>query len=232
MKYLFTDRFSTTLQVVTLVSLISYSGFTATRDSEMKLLADSTDIKQTTVDLKINMHNLWDDNASWTRTVLLCFVDDLPGKEQATKRLFQNQAEIGNSIKPYYGVEAGRKLTLLLNNHIQISAEMAYASKSKNKSLLKQANKRWHDNADEISEFLSNRNPDWVFSDMKEIMDQQIKLITDQVQERMNKNYDEDIIAYDKAHTEILKMSLLISNGIIKQFPEKFVPLTTATVLK
>ncbi|MEQ1799426.1 MAG: hypothetical protein ABL872_15840 [Lacibacter sp.] len=232
MKYLFTERFSTTLQVIALVCLISYSGFTANRDSQMKSLADSTFIKQTAAELKITMHNLWDDNATWTRTVLLCYIDDLPGKEQATKRLLQNQEEIGNSIKPYYGLEAGRKLTLLLNNHLQISAEMVYAAKSKNIQQLKEVNKSWHENAEEISAFLSKRNSEWTFTDLKEIMNQQIKLITDQVQLRMNKNYDADIIAYDKVHAEILKMSVLISNGIVKQFPEKFVPQVAATASK
>lgn len=232
MKYLFTERFSTTLQIVALVCLLGYSGFTANRESQMKSMADSTAVKKTALELTINMHTLWDDNATWTRTVLLCFIDDLPGKDQATKRLLLNQAEIGNSMKPYYGLEAGRKLTLLLNKHIQISAEMVYAAKSKNKSLLETANEQWHMNADEISKFLSKRNPDWELNDMKEMMDQQIKLITDQVQQRMNKNYDEDIIAYDKAHAEILKMSGIISKGIIKQFPEKFLPQVTATVYK
>lgn len=232
MKYLSTDRFSTTLQIIALVCLISYSGFTANRDSQMKSLADSTSVKQTAVELTVNMHNLWDDNAAWTRTVLLCFVDDLPGTNQATKRLLQNQAEIGNSLKPYYGVEAGRKLTLLLNNHIQISAEMVYAAKSKNKTLLEAANKQWHANAEEISQFLSSRNPDWSFRDMKEMMNKQIILITDQVQQRMNKNYDADIAAYDKAHSEILKMSVIISTGIIKQFPEKFTVQLAETVSK
>lgn len=231
-KHLLTDRFSTTLQIIALVCLISYSGFTANRDSQMKSLADSTVIKQTAAELKTTMHNLWDDNAAWTRTVLLCFIDDLPGKEQATKRLLQNQAEIGNSIKPYYGLEAGRKLTLLLNNHLQISAEMVYAAKSKNNQQLKEVNKNWHENADKISEFLSNRNPEWDQYDMKYMMDQQIKLITDQVQFRINQNYDADIIAYDKVHVEILNMSVIISNGIVKQFPEKFTPLATATASK
>lgn len=232
MKYLITERFSTTLQIVALVCLMGYSGFVANRDSQMKSFADSTAVRQTALELTINMHTLWDDNATWTRTVLLCFIDDLPGKEQATKRLLQNQLEIGNSMKPFYGLEAGRKLTLLLNKHIQISAEMVYAAKLKDISLLESSNEQWHNNADEISDFLSTRNPDWVLRDMKEMMDQQIKLITDQVQQRMSKNYDEDIIAYDKAHAEILKMSAIISTGIIKQFPEKFLPQVTATVSK
>lgn len=38
--------------------------------------------------------------------------------------------------------------------------------------------------------------------------------------QRIKKNYDADIIAYDKVHDEILKMLAMLIDGIIKQFPE------------
>src|ERR1035437_5632774 len=64
--------------------------------------------------LKTNMRKLWEDHVTWTRNVILCLVDELPGVDQAVKRLMQNQTDIGNAIKPYYGEEAGKKLTEML----------------------------------------------------------------------------------------------------------------------
>jgi hypothetical protein len=148
------------------------------------------------------MNKLWEDHIIWTRNVILCLVDSVPGADQAVKRLMQNQVDIGNAIKPYYGVEDGNKLTDLLKTHVAISANVVISAKAGNKAALKEANKKWFANADEIGVFLCNANPHWVLTDMQ----------------LMNA----DVIAYDKVQVEILNMSTMIADGIVKQFPEKF----------
>ncbi len=42
------------------------------------------------------------------------------------------------------------------------------------------------------------------------------------VSTRIKKDCDADIIVYDAAHIEILKMAAMLSEGILTQFPEKF----------
>src|SRR5436189_3555812 len=83
-------------------------------------------------ELRTNMRKLWEDHVTWTRNVIFCLADDLPGKDIAVKRLLKNQDDIGNAIKPYYGEEAGKKLTDLLYPHINISAEVVLAAKANN----------------------------------------------------------------------------------------------------
>lgn len=172
--------------------------------------------------LKTEMRKLWEDHIVWTRNVIFCLVDELPGTDQVVKRLLQNQVSIGDAIKPYYGEEAGKKLTELLYEHINIAAEVIKVAKEGNATALDEANIRWNANANEISEFLCKANPNWKLADMKMMMSDHLKLTTDQVIQRIKKNYDADIIAYDKVHEEILKMSDMISDGIIQQFSEKF----------
>lgn len=168
------------------------------------------------------MRKLWEDHVTWTRNVILCLTDDLPGADQAVARLLKNQDDIGNAIKPYYGEDAGEKLTELLYSHIKIAAEVVKAARADNKTALDDASKRWSANADEISAFLSKANPAWGFADMKKMMDMHLKLTTDEAVARIKKDYDGDVVAYDKIHDEILEMADMLSNGIIKQFPEKF----------
>jgi hypothetical protein len=173
-------------------------------------------------ELKLAMRKLWEDHVVWTRNVIFCLVDRLPGKDQAVNRLLQNQFDLGNAIKPYYGEEAGKKLTDLLSPHITIAAEVVNAAKANNTAALDEANKKWYANADEISEFLSKANPNWGLEEMKMMMHEHLKLTTDEAVQRIKKDYDADVIAYDKVHDAILKMSDMLADGIVKQFPEKF----------
>jgi regulatory protein YycI of two-component signal transduction system YycFG len=172
--------------------------------------------------LRTNMRKLWEDHIIWTRNVICCFVDDLPGADQAVKRLLQNQDDIGNAIKPVYGEAAGNKLTALLHDHITISADVVKAAKASDNTALDAANKKWYANADEISQFLSNANPNWKLEDMEKMMHDHLKLTTDEAVARIKKDYDSDVAAYDKVQNEILEMSDMLSDGIIKQFPAKF----------
>ncbi|MCY7409198.1 MAG: hypothetical protein LH473_02920 [Chitinophagales bacterium] len=173
-------------------------------------------------DLKTAMRKLWEDHITWTRNVIICLVDSAPGGEQAVKRLMNNQEDIGNAIKPYYGDEAGNKLTDLLHTHIAISANVVKAAKAGNKTALDEANKNWYANADEISSFLSAANPAWGIEEMKTMMHDHLKLTTDEAVARIKKNYNADVDAYDKVHDEILKMADMLADGIVKQFPNKF----------
>ena len=43
-----------------------------------------------------------------------------------------------------------------------------------------------------------------------------------EVTARLNKNWEEDVRAFDAVYDHILKMSDALSDGIIKQFPERF----------
>src|SRR6476469_9245844 len=81
-------------------------------------------------ELKTNMRKLWEDHITWTRNVICCLVDGLPGADQAVKRLLKNQDDIGNAIKPVYGEDAGNKLTALLHDHIVIAADVVKAAKA------------------------------------------------------------------------------------------------------
>jgi len=70
------------------------------------------------------VRKLWEDHVTWTRVYIIAALADLPEAEIAAGRLLQNQTEIGNAIKPFYGDEAGDQLTALLNDHILIAADL------------------------------------------------------------------------------------------------------------
>jgi hypothetical protein len=173
-------------------------------------------------ELRTAMRKLWEDHVTWTRNVILNVMDGLPGTDQAVARLLKNQDDIGNAVKPYYGDDVGKQLTALLRVHITTAADLLKAAKTDNKPAFDDVNKKWTANADEISDFLSKANPNWKLDDMKMMMHDHLKLTTDEAVARLKKDYDGDVKAYDQVHDEILKMSDMLTDGVVKQFPDKF----------
>ena len=83
----------------------------------------------------------------------------LPDKDATAQRLLQNQADLGNAIKPVHGQAAGDKLTAPLKDHIMISTEIIDAAKAGDTAKKDEAANRWNANADDIATFLSDANP-------------------------------------------------------------------------
>ena len=49
-----------------------------------------------------------------------------------------------------------------------------------------------------------------------------LQFITDQVVARLNKDWNADIEAYDKGEDHMIRFADILTDGIIKQFPQKF----------
>ncbi len=169
------------------------------------------------------MRKLWEDHVTWTRVFIIGAAGDLPDKAAATDRLLQNQVDIGNAIKPYYGDAAGDQLTGFLKEHITTAAEIVAAAKAGDKPKQDDATKRWFSNADQIADFLSKANPkNWPQGDMRKMMRDHLNFTTEEVVARLQGNWAADIAAYDKVHEQILHMADMLSAGIISQHAAKF----------
>jgi hypothetical protein len=174
-------------------------------------------------DFGSGMRKLWEDHITWTRLYIVSAVADLPDKDATTKRLLQNQTDIGNAVKPFFGNDAGDKLTALLKDHILIAAGLIDAAKAGDAARKEDAAKRWNANADEIAAFLSGANPkNWAADEMKSMMREHLQATTAEVVAHLTKDWTADIAAYVKVHEQILRMADMLSSGIEKQFPEKF----------
>lgn len=169
------------------------------------------------------MRKLWEDHITWTRLFIVSAAADLPDKGPTTDRLLQNQVDIGNAIKPYYGDTAGEKLTALLKEHITTAAELVAAVKANDTAKMADANRRWFANADAIAAFLSGANPkNWPDAEMRQMMHEHLNVTTAEVQARLKGDWAADIAAYESVHEQILRMADMLSAGIINQFPKKF----------
>lgn len=177
---------------------------------------------QSVVDLRNAMRQLWEDHIVYTRNFIISSLGGLEDTGKIAERLLRNQDDIGNAIKPIYGEEAGKKLSALLRDHILIAADIVAAAKAGDNDGVSKGQKRWTDNADEIAVFLSGANPNWPVQTLKNMMYTHLALTTTEVVSRLKKDWAADIDAYDKGHVHMLMFADALSDGIVKQFPEKF----------
>lgn len=169
------------------------------------------------------MRKLWEDHITWTRMFIVSAAAGLPDTDQAAARLLQNQTDIGNAVKPFYGDAAGDKLTALLRDHILIAADLVTAAKSGDTAGFEAAKARWYANADEIAAFLNSANPDnWPLDEMKAMMREHLDLTLEEASARLAGDWAADIAAYDQIHVQALGMADMLSNGIMRQFPKQF----------
>jgi adenine-specific DNA methylase len=206
--------------VLTLVGLISGSAVIA---QPAMMPTHQSVISSKQVEFRAAMNKLWDDHVAWTRLYIVSAVAGLPDKDATAQRLIQNQTDIGNAIKPYYGDAAGDKLTALLKEHILIAAEIVDDAKSGDNTKMQDANQRWTANADEIAKFLSDANPQhWQLADMQKMMHEHLNLTAKELTSHLKADWTADIAAYDEVHTEILQMADMLASGIIDQYSSKF----------
>jgi len=130
--------------------------------------------------------------------------------------------DIGNAVVKYDGDAAGRQLTTLLKDHIAIAGDIVKAAMAGDKAGQKAADDRWHQNATQIADFLSKANPNWPRATLVELMNTHLATTTTELVARLNKDWAGDVKAFDAVYDHILHMSDALSDGIVKQFPDKF----------
>jgi hypothetical protein len=169
------------------------------------------------------MRKLWEDHVTWTRLAIVTFAAGYGGFAATAARLLQNQVDIGDAIKPFYGDAAGVQLTALLHDHITIAVEILQAARAGDIVAFEEAKDRWYANAKDIADFLSAANPQFwpknmMRADMKTHLDQTLA----EAAHELGGDYAASVADYEDAHLHILAMADMLSSGIIGQFPQDF----------
>lgn len=179
--------------------------------------------KPTTQEFQNAMRKLWEEHVTWTRLYIISVAAGLPDQGVTAQRLLQNQVDIGNAIKPFYGNAAGDQLTALLKEHILIAADLLADVKAGDTAKAKVDSQKWYANADDIAAFLSSANPkNWPLNTMKAQMKMHLDLTLTEAADRLSGKYADDIKTYDLVENHILGMADVLSTGIIRQFPDQF----------
>jgi hypothetical protein len=145
----------------------------------------------------------------------------LSDADAAAARLLRNQDDIGNAIVPYYGEDAGHKLTDLLKQHILIAVELVGAAKAGDNDKFAKEDARWTANAEDIAGFLSGANSAWPKADVMDLLAQHLKLTKDETTAILTKDYGRAAETFDDIYNEIIVLADALYDGLVAQFPER-----------
>jgi hypothetical protein len=170
------------------------------------------------------MRELWEYHGTYTERAIVDYVAGNPDTNAVIATLLQNQVDIGNAAKPYYGAAGGKALTTLLTTHINDAVAVLKAAKAGDAAGTKKASAAFYANGNQIASFLHKANPrNWPLGALQTMMrihlNQVIGLAVDQIKGK----YNAAIALYESYINHLnVGMADMLSNGIIKQFPGKF----------
>jgi hypothetical protein len=169
------------------------------------------------------MRKLWEDHITWTRLAIVTFADDSAGFDATADRLMQNQSDIGDAIRPFYGDAAGDQLTALLRDHIGIAVELLQAARAADATAFEAARTAWYRNGDDIADFLATANPNyWPRATMRAAMSGHLDQTLAEASHELSGQYAASVTDYDEIHHHILEMADLLSTGLLQAFPDHF----------
>jgi hypothetical protein len=195
------------------------TGIAAVSTMNMSHQSMTNPTKQVT--LYTSMQHLWAQHMEWTYATVVAFAQGSPALTPTLNRILQNQVDIGDAIKPFYGDQAGDQLTALLTEHINEAVPVLTAAKSGDSAALKTAVTAWYANANAIGDFLADANPHWNKADMEGMMQTHITQTIAYASDALAGDYTKAIADYGIAEQHMQEMSDMLSAGLIQQFPKQ-----------
>ena len=184
---------------------------------ESGFMQDNPEMEQM-ADLTNYFRVLWLEHVLWTRLAVMGILNNLPETPQIVDRLMRNPADFAKALEVYYGEEAADQFMQLMTDHLTIAAELFQAEKEGNRTAYDDANQRWHENAEKIAEFLSSLNPYWHEDDWSAMMNEHLELLSDNVKQMIDGQYEESTNGFDNIEMQALEMADMMADGIMRQF--------------
>ena len=171
--------------------------------------------------LRVGMRKLWVSNAIWMREYIVNTIEADFSLDAASRRLARNQEDIGKALATFYGTEVGTKVTTLLKEHSSLVSQMIVAVRAKNSDSLKAADQRWTANANALATVLSTANPNWSFTTTQPLLADALSNTALLTKARLDRDYNLDVETFDRILERSLAVADTMSDGILKQFPNK-----------
>lgn len=179
-------------------------------------------VSQAAVDLMRDNRSLWEEHVAWTRMTIISLTFNLPDLEFVIARLLQNATDMGEMIRPIYGEAAADTYAALIQEHLLIAADLVKAAIAGDEQAAMTAEQMWYNNADKIAVFLSSINRFLPEEEVRAMFYHHLDLTKQEAVFMINKEYQKDVAIYDEIEEQARQMSDMISDAMIKLYPDKF----------
>ncbi|MBO1514899.1 LysM peptidoglycan-binding domain-containing protein [Metabacillus bambusae] len=179
-------------------------------------------ISQAAVDLMSNNRSLWEEHVAWTRMTIISLTFKLPDIDFVIARLLQNATDMGEMIRPLYGVVAANKYAALIKEHLIFAADLVKAALAGDEQAAMTAEKKWYANADEIAVFLSSINRFLPEEEVRAMFYRHLDLTKQEAVYMIKMDYQKDIEIYDEIEEQAREMADTISEAMVKLYPNMF----------
>ncbi|MCA9620154.1 MAG: hypothetical protein KC731_14105 [Myxococcales bacterium] len=170
-------------------------------------------------ELRVAMRDLFFERATFVRMFLLDAIEELPSYEASVGRLLQNDADIGDAVRPFYGDEAADALRSLLDAGLEDAAAAVAAAKAGDMQGFEDAKQRWLDHADETAVFLAGANPAWPEADLKALLRTCVEDAIGEASARLGGDYTADGGLLLAAGARVQVVAAALGAGVAAQFP-------------
>lgn len=179
-------------------------------------------MKKTNLKCSVRLNNklrvLWQQHVYRTRFFIISTAAEIADLSYVTKWLLKNPEDFAVILEHYYSKNISEKFKQLLTEHLSIAGELINAIKNHETVKADSIRKKWYQNADEISEFLSKINPYWSYEKWNSLLYNHLKMTENEAKFRLSGKYPKDIDEFNNIENEALEMADYMSEGIVQQF--------------
>jgi len=169
-----------------------------------------------------DMRRAWSQHVWWTREVAINIVNKLPGTDASVNKLLKNPQVMGNIFSDFYQDRTVKRIEELFTAHLKQGGDIMVAARDGDMAKVENLTKQWYINADEIAKMFANINPYYSQEEVRQMMYEHLRLTLLEVSTYIQGKFDQSIVYFDQIQAEAEQMADYFSQGLIKQFPDKF----------
>lgn len=172
--------------------------------------------------LRTIFRKLWMDYVVWTNRYIISSVVHPEDLKFIKDRLNTNQEEFGSILTTYYGKNTGEAFTKLLKEQLDLLFTIIASLKSHEKGKFTQETERYLENIKGLAKFLNDINKYLIADDIIKLLNENLELTVKLINAILKKNWSEEITTFDTVMENSSLIADNFSEGIVKQFPDKF----------